>query len=71
MWSLMDGGEMREQTERNAEMRVLRAGGATLQAIADRYGLTRARVCQIVGPRRKVEVAEPQPVDDSGPEVIS
>lgn len=37
---------------RKAEMRELRAGGWTLQAIADKYGVTRAYVSQVVGPGR-------------------
>lgn len=35
--------------DRNNEMIRLRQDGWTLQKIADKYGLTRARVLQIVG----------------------
>jgi len=31
------------------EMRTMRANGMTLQAIGDEYGLTKARVLQIIG----------------------
>lgn len=37
------------QTLRNDEMRELRRAGHTLQDIADRYGLTRQRVGQLIG----------------------
>ncbi len=35
--------------DRNNDMKRLRQDGWTLQRIADKYGLTRARVLQIVG----------------------
>lgn len=38
-----------EIRDRNNEMKRLRQDGWTLQKIADKYGLTRARVQQIVG----------------------
>ena len=38
-----------EIRDRNNEMKRLRQDGWTLQRIADKYGLTRARVQQIVG----------------------
>lgn len=38
------------KTERNNEIRAIRATGVCLQVIADRYGITRERVRQIVGP---------------------
>jgi len=38
-----------EIRDRNNEIKRLRQDGWTLQRIADKYGLTRARVQQIVG----------------------
>jgi DNA-directed RNA polymerase sigma subunit (sigma70/sigma32) len=38
-----------ELRDRNNDMKRLRQEGWTLQRIADKYGLTRARVQQIVG----------------------
>jgi hypothetical protein len=42
---------VREQ--RNARIRAMRSSGETFQAIADAFGLTRARAQQICNKRRK------------------
>jgi DNA-directed RNA polymerase sigma subunit (sigma70/sigma32) len=38
-----------ERNQRVQEMRSMRMNGATLKQIGDKYGLTRARVLQIIG----------------------
>jgi DNA-directed RNA polymerase sigma subunit (sigma70/sigma32) len=41
--------KLKDAAAREREMRRLRKRGWTLERIAKRYGLTRARVCQITG----------------------
>lgn len=41
-------GPKPRNTERDAEMRKLRQEGMTLQKIADKFDVSRQRVCQVV-----------------------
>ena len=56
-----------EIRDRNNEMKRLRNDGWTLQRIADKYGLTRARVQQIVG---RVDSESKTFTDDMSKEMV-
>ena len=45
---------------RNRQIRALRAQGLTLQKIADRYGLSRQRIHQVVGRSQSAPTAAAQ-----------
>jgi hypothetical protein len=50
----------RSHAERDGEIAALRAGGQTLEAIGERFGLSRQRVAQVVAGQREGK-GEPGP----------